>query len=130
MEEKQAIKSRPVLRKIVFGILIFLFFFTVTGFFIVPPVLKSVLIKKLSKKLERETSIGKIECNPFLLKLKIRGFLIKERKSQEPFMAFDEFFVDLQSVSIFKRGIIIREIKLVKPYVNIKRNEDPIISLT
>jgi len=124
MEINQTIRSRPVLRRIIFGTLIFLFVFTVTGFFILPPVLKSVMIKKLSEKLEREVAIRKIECNPFLLTLKVHGFLIKERKSQEPFIAFDEFFVDLQSASIFKRGLIIREVRLVKPYINVKRNED------
>lgn len=111
-------------KKIFIGGLTGLFLFTVVGFFALPPILKSVLIKKLSEKLHRKIVIQEINVNPFVLSLKVRGFAVKERDSSETFISFEELFVNLQSVSIFKKGPIFSEIRLKKLYLNVKRNED------
>lgn len=111
-------------KKIFIGGLIGLFLFTVVGFFALPPILKSVLIKKLSEKLHRKVVIQEINVNPFVLSLKVRGFAVKERDSSETFISFEELFANLQSVSIFKKGPIFSEIRLKKLYLNVKRNED------
>ncbi len=45
-------------------------------------------------------------------------------KGAETFVAFDELYLNLQTVSIFKRGVILSELRIEKPYVKIVRNED------
>lgn len=104
--------------------LILLVIFIITGFFILPPVLKAVLTNKLSEKLDRIVTIQEIKVNPFMLSVDVKGFEIKERKSTETFISFDELYLNLQTVSVFKRGVILSELRIDKPYIKIVRNED------
>jgi uncharacterized protein involved in outer membrane biogenesis len=120
----EQLRSSSRFRKILKWALIVLVVFTITGFFILPPVLKSVLINKLSEQLHRTTSIQEIKVNPFMLSLDIKGFEIKERNGPEIFVSFDELYLNLQTASIFRRGVIISELKIKKPCIRIVRNED------
>ncbi len=124
MELMSRIRERPRLRKILTGALIFLVLFTITGFFIVPPILKSVLISKLSEKLHREVTIQKIKVNPFMLSIDIKGFVVKDRGNSGTFVSFDELYLNLQTASVWKGGPVIKEIKIDRPYINVIRNED------
>jgi Domain of Unknown Function (DUF748) len=118
------LRSNPTAKKTFIGVLIFLVVFSVVGFFVVPPILKSVLTKKLSEELHRQVAIRQVKANPFMLSVTVRGLLIKERNDRDPFVSFDELYLNFQSISILKRGLILSEIKVNKPYVNIVRNED------
>lgn len=104
--------------------------FAVTGFFILPPIVKSVLIKKLSEQLHREVAIRQISINPFMLSADIKGFVIKERGSSDVFLSFDELYLNLQSVSIFKKGPVLSEIKLEKPYLKIVRTDEKVYNFS
>jgi hypothetical protein len=120
----KGIRSNPTAKKTFIGGLIFLVVFSLVGFFAVPPILKSLLTKKLSEELHRQVAIRQVKVNPFMLSVTVRGFLINERNTRDAFVSFDELYLNLQSISIFKRGLILSEIKVSKPYVNIVRNED------
>jgi hypothetical protein len=102
----------------------FFVFFTIAGFFAVPPLLKHLLIKNLSEELHRDVSINQIKVNPYALTIVVRGFTVKERGTTEIFLSFEELFANIQAVSIFKRAIVVREIKLTRPYVKVVRDED------
>ncbi|MDQ5987293.1 MAG: hypothetical protein CSYNP_03033 [Syntrophus sp. SKADARSKE-3] len=96
----------------------------VAGFFIVPPIAKSILTDKLSQALKRPVSIQSITINPYALSATIRGFEIAEPAGKEKFISFDELYVNLDSLSIFKRALILKEIRLAGPYARIIRNPD------
>lgn len=117
-------KLKSGLKKIIIGLAIFFVVFTLTGFFALPPILKSVLTGKLSENLHREVSIGQININPFALTVKVKDILIKERNSSETFVSCDEIFLDFESISAFKRAGIFREISIKKPSIKIARNQD------
>ncbi len=117
-------KLRPRLKKILIGLVIFFVVFTLVGFFVIPPILKSVLIKKLSENLHREVTITQIKVNPYTLSLTVRGFKVKDRKESETFFSFDELFVNLQSLSAFKLALVFKEIRLTNPFVKISRHPD------
>ncbi len=112
------------LKKIIIGLMVFLILFTVTGFFVVPPVAKSVLVKKLSQELQRDISIEEIRFNPFRFTLTARGFVIRERDKQENFVSFREMFVNLEGLSLLKKSVIIDEFRLTGPYVHLVRLKD------
>jgi hypothetical protein len=118
------LRSNPTAKKTFIRVLIFLVVFYVVGFFVVPPILKSVLTKKLSEELHRQVAIRQVRVNPFVLSVTVRGLLIKERNDRDAFVSFDELYLNFQSISIYKRGLILSEVKVNKPYVNIVRNED------
>lgn len=103
---------------------IFLAVVSIAAVIILPPVLKNVLTKKLGEELNRPVAIRQIILNPFALSVTVKGVEIKEKGSPQTFASFDELYVNLESVSIFKGGLVLREISLVRPYVNVKRNSD------
>ena len=94
-------------KKILIGLGVTLVIIGITGFFILPPIVKSILVDKLSQTLKRPVSIQSIKINPYALTVTIRGFEIKERSGQEKFVSFDELHVNLDSLSIFKRALIL-----------------------
>lgn len=102
----------------------FLLTFTLIGFFGLPPLLKSIVTKNLTELLHRETTIHEIRFNPFALTLRINDFMIKERRSPEPFVAFEELFVNLEVMSLIRLGPVVSEIRLKGPQISITRNED------
>ncbi|MBN1548461.1 MAG: DUF748 domain-containing protein [Syntrophaceae bacterium] len=111
-------------KKIVVGLVIFLAAFTITGFFIIPPVLKSMLIEKMSEQLHRDVSIERIALNPFRLCLTVTGFAVREKGKKGTFLSFRELFLDLEGMSLFKRAIVIDEARLDTPYIHLSRYKD------
>src|ERR1035438_2625364 len=94
--KNQPQKRRKILRWIA-GLLLFYTFF---GFLILPPIIRSVAVKQLSKQFDREVSIEKIKINPYALSTSIRGLLIKDKDGQ-PFVSWDEVYVNLEFASFF-----------------------------
>ncbi|MGV8081159.1 MAG: DUF748 domain-containing protein [Syntrophales bacterium] len=111
-------------KKIALGLVLFLVVLIVSSYFLVPPILKSVLTKKLSEALHREVTLERIQFNPLTLTLSVHGFGIRERGGAESFVSFQELLVDLQMLSVARRALILNEVKLVKPSVRILRNPD------
>ena len=122
--ELYEIKIKPRWKKILLGILIFFVVFTLVGFFVLPPILKSVLVNQLSQNLHREVTIKQIKINPYALSITVRGLMVKEKGSPETFVSFEEIFLNLRSFSVLRMALILTEIKLKQPYINIKLNED------
>jgi len=112
------------LKKILIGVAIFFVVFTIVGFFVLPPIFKSILTKKLSENLHREVTIEKININPYALSVTVRGFVVKERQGSETFVSFDELFLNLQSLSVVRMALILKEIRLTKPFIRVSRNPD------
>src|SRR5712692_9627238 len=96
----------------------------VLGALVAPPLLRRILANQLTAKLHREVSIEQIRINPYAMTATIRGFLMKERQSQTSTLSFDELYVNLELQSLFRWGPVVKELRLVKPYVNLVRNED------
>ena len=114
-----------LLKKILIAVIALIVFIAVAGFFILPAILKPVLAKKASEALHRETSIAQIKVNPFALSVTIRGFKLADRGRQTPFAAFEELYVNVDGMtSIFRRSLILEEIRLDKPYVGVTRRTD------
>jgi len=104
----------------IFGLLVF---YTITGFLILPPVVRSVAVKQISRQLDREVSIESVKINPFVLSTTIRGLLIKD-KDGEPFVSWNEVYVNLQLSSFFGHAWVFKEISTSKPFVRVQMNRD------
>ncbi|HEX7227328.1 MAG TPA: DUF748 domain-containing protein, partial [Candidatus Binatia bacterium] len=91
---------------------------------IAPPLLRGKIAGDLSEKLHREVTIEQIRLNPYAMTATMRGFLMKERQSQATAASFDELHANLELRSILRLSPVIKELRLVKPYVNLVRNED------
>jgi uncharacterized protein involved in outer membrane biogenesis len=91
---------------------------------VAPPLLRGWLAGDLSKRLHRDVTIEQIRLNPYAMTATVRGFLMKQRESQATAVSFDELHVNLQIASLWRWAPVIRELRLVKPYIHIVRNED------
>jgi uncharacterized protein involved in outer membrane biogenesis len=117
-------KLRPRLKKILIGLIIFFVVFTLIGFFVLPPILKSILTNKLSENLHRQVTINQIKINPYTLSITARGLFVKDRASSETFVSCEEIFLNLKSLSVLRMALILKEIRLTKPFIKVFRNPD------
>lgn len=115
---------KPRWKKILYGLILFLAIFTLVGFFVLPPILKSILVKQLSQNLHREVTISQIKINPYTLSVTARGLLVKDRESSDTFVSCEEIFLNLQSLSALRMALILKEIRLTKPFINVIRHTE------
>ena len=103
--------------KIVLFVLMGLFLlYTAMGFWGVPWAITNKLAPILTEKLNRPVSIQEAEFNPFLFKLKVKGFAIQEDDGS-PLAGFDELLVDFEALSSASKQIYtFAEIRLWLPY--------------
>lgn len=114
----------PKPKTIILSVVGLFFLFTLVGFFLIPPLAKHLLTKNLSDALGREVTIREIKINPYTLTVSVRGFEVKDRETAERVFSFEEFFANIQAVSLFKMAVVVEEIRLAKPYLKVVRNED------
>ena len=110
-------------RKLALWAFCLLFAYAVIGFFILPPIIRAVAVKQLSKQLDREVSIQKVKLNPFVLSTTIRGLLIKD-KDGEPFVSWDEVYVNFQLSSFLGHPWVFKEISVTGPFARVQMNQD------
>jgi len=98
-------------------------FYTIVGFLILPPIVRSVAVKQLTKQFNREVTIQKVKLNPYTLSVTIRGLLIKDHDGQ-PFISWDELYVNFQISSLLGHTWNFNEISTTKPYIRAQMNKD------
>lgn len=91
------------------------FAYLVFGFFLLPPLIKWQMVKRLPELTRRQTSIRQVRCNPLALSLTIRGLALTEADGR-PFASWEEFYVNFQASSLFRWAWTFKEIRLVKPF--------------
>ncbi|MFC1843651.1 DUF748 domain-containing protein [Thermodesulfobacteriota bacterium] len=111
-------------QKILIGIAVAFLLYSIIGFLLVPTVLKNTLEKKLSENLKRPVTIETIQINPYLLKVTVNNFSVKNRARDDHFIGFEQLFIDLEAISVFKRALVIKTLTLTGPRVNLARFND------
>jgi uncharacterized protein involved in outer membrane biogenesis len=91
---------------------------------VAPPLIRGKIASALSDKLHRPVTIEQIRINPYTMTLAVRGFLMKERQGDTAALSFDELFVNLEIQSLFRLAPVLKELRLVKPYISLVRNDD------
>lgn len=97
--------------------------FTVFGFLIAPPILKSQLVKRLSAELGREVSIVKVRLNPYALSLTLEGLAIKDRDGG-PFVGWQRVYVNFDASSVFVREWRFQTVTIEAPTLRVIVNKD------
>lgn len=112
-------------KKILIGCAVLCVLVGVTGFFILPPIVKPILIEKLSAALHRDVALEKISINPVTLSVTLKGFALRERNPSSTFLSFEELHVNAEGLySLIKGALILKEIRLTRPYVSLTRRKD------
>ena len=113
----------PRKRKLVWWLIILIGLYAVIGFLVLPSIVRKVAQKQISEQLDRPATIESVKINPFALTVNIRGLLIKDNDGQ-PFLSWDEVFVNFQLSSLFSSAWTFREISTTKPFVRVQVNKD------
>jgi hypothetical protein len=114
---KKQKKTLIVTSSIVVGLLLIITF-------ILPLIIRPIAEKEASKALHRKVSIDKIRINPLTISVQIDSLVIQEIKSKKTFVSFDRLYINIQIMSLIKRGLIVKTIQLDNPYISVCRNPD------
>jgi hypothetical protein len=107
-------------RKKRFWLLILLFLYTFSGFFIVPWALQKQIPLQGQEYLHRGVSIGKVSFNPWTLTLQANNFVLSDQNNVSMF-AFDSLVINVQTSSLFHLALTFDEISLNDPKINLVR---------
>jgi len=114
-KEPSSEPKRSRLAKWMLGIGTALIVYALVGFFLLPAIIQSQLLRRLPALTKRAVVVQQVRLNPFALSLTIRGFTLKETNG-DVFCSFDELYANLQLVSLFRRAFVFKEIRLKKPF--------------
>src|SRR6185312_8854540 len=119
----QPAQKKNRFRKLSFCAIGLFLIYTLVGFFVLPPIIRSVAVKQLTQQLGREVTIQQVKLNPFTFSGTIRGVLIKE-KNGDPFLSWDEAYGDFQATSLFGHTWVFKELRTSQPFVHVQMNSD------
>jgi hypothetical protein len=119
----QPAQKKNRFRKLLFWAIGLFLLYTIVGFFVLPPIIRSVAVKQLTQRLGREVTIQQVKLNPFTFSGTIRGVLIKE-KNGDPFLSWDEAYGHFQATSLFGHTWVFKELRTSQPFVHVQMNSD------
>src|SRR5580658_9205707 len=97
--------------------------YTIVGFFVLPAVIKSQMLKRLPALTHRHVAVQEVKLNPYALSFTSRGFSLTETNGEE-FVSLGELYVHFSLSSLLKRGLVFREINVKEPSANVIRLAD------
>ncbi len=120
--QKNSIKKKIKITTLV--ILYVFLFYTIFGYYILPVVGKNYAVKKINELLARNSAIEKLEFDPFTFELWVNNLKINEKDGNTTWINLQNIYIDFDSKSITNQALVIKEIKLQSPYINITRQNN------
>ena len=96
----------------------------VLGFLLLPPVVKLVLVDQLAEVLHRPVTINSVSLNPYARSFTLDGFSVEEPEGGKEFVGFDRLYMNLESASLFRFGLVLGEVRLENPRIKVARLAD------
>lgn len=139
--EEQELASRPLpmirallailaLHRLALGIAAGLIvLYALAGFLWVPHLLRVNAESYVSNELARGLALGDVAFNPFTFRLSVRKATLSE-KSGDAIASFESLVVNAELASIWQRAVVLKEVQLDAPDVNLIVERDGSINLT
>jgi len=89
----------PRARRRLIAAAIFFVLFSVVGFFVLPPIIKSQAEQRLSAELGRTVTIGKVRVNPYALSVTVENFDIRLKVGDGSFLGWGRLYVNFDALS-------------------------------
>lgn len=86
--------------------------FTVTGFFLLPPIVRSQLEKRLGAALGREVAVGQVRLNPYALSVTIERLEIRGADKTSAFAGWDRLYVNFEAVASLGGDWVLHAVEL------------------
>ena len=114
--QKFSLLNKRIKAIIYSGIVVLIY--AITGFFILPLVLKPLIIDTVTEKLERQAQLDVIEFNPFTLAISFKDFSIAG-KHTDKLLGFDLLTINFQALPLIQKTLSFDEIIINKPEVSV-----------
>ena len=98
--------------------------FTVTGFFILPPIVRTQLEKRLSAGLGRTVTVGNVRVNPYAFSVTIEGFDVSEKGSPQSFVGCKSLHVNFGLFASLAGEWVINDVALDGLHARVIVNPD------
>ena len=105
-----------------------LLFYIITGFFILPLILKPQLKKIIEQETNTKVTIGSVYFNPFIFKLELTNLAITDRQ-KKPLVGFKSLLANVNPSSLFVGAFKIKEILLESPKVHLVYEKNRSVNL-
>ena len=121
---------RRLLRpRIVIGTLVGLIAcYALFGFVLVPYMITSYVVPKVSEQLNHPVVLREAAFNPFALSLRLTGLEVHEQ-NETPMVGFEELFVNVRAVTLLFQKVAFDEIRLTMPFVAARVNSEGKLNL-
>jgi len=118
-------RSRRLRRRFLVAGVTALVLSAVAGVFGVPFISRHVAEQRLGRWLGRTVTIERLRVNPFALSLTADGLKVLEPDGRTAFAGCRRLYVNAELVSLFRRALVVREIRLESPRVRLVRLQAP-----
>lgn len=115
--------GKPVVRRTLIGLLAFIVLIGLFGYFALPGIIKSQAEQIITEKLHRQTTIGKVEVNPYAMRLTIHDMKLMEPEGDVPFASFEKLLVNVSYKSLLRFAPVVEQVQLSTPYVHLVRKD-------
>ncbi|MBS0662577.1 MAG: DUF748 domain-containing protein [Verrucomicrobia bacterium] len=102
--------------------------FTVVGFFVLPPIIRSQAEKRLSGLLGRQVTIGKVRLNPYALSVTVENFDIRLKTGDGSFLGWDRLYVNFDALSSLWGEWVVSDVELDGFHVGVVVLQDGTLS--
>ena len=102
--------------------------YAAAGFFVVPRVARSQIEAFVAETLHRRIELGEIRFNPFTFEANVSDLKLAEADGA-PLVAFRHLKVNAELASLWHRGVVLKELELVAPDVNVLIAPDGSVNL-
>jgi len=103
--------------------MIFIVFIGLFGYFALPGIIKSQAEKIISEKLNRQTTIGQVEVNPYAMRLTLRDVKMMEPEGDVKFAGFEALTINFSIQSLFRFAPVVKQFQVIAPYVHLVRKD-------
>ena len=107
------------LRRVIAALGVAVVLYALTGFLVVPRLVRWAVQKKGSQALNRAVTLSEVTFNPFTLDLRARELRIRDRDGQ-PLFSFDRLHLRLGISGTFKRAWHLRELTIDRPAMQVR----------
>ncbi|MDF0666277.1 MAG: DUF748 domain-containing protein [Nitrospira sp.] len=91
-------------------------FYSLVGFVLLPYLIKSYVVPKVSDQINHPVVLREAAFNPFALSIRLTGLEVREQ-NQTAMLGFEELFVNLRATTLFFQKVAFDEIRLVMPFL-------------
>ncbi|MFZ6734511.1 DUF748 domain-containing protein [Undibacterium sp. Ji42W] len=103
------------------GLVGMFFLLAALSWIFLPGIVKRTAVEQVQQQIGRKLDMTDIRFSPFKLALTIDGLILYEVDQRTPAVKIKELVLNLSLASLFRKALIVDEVRLTEPYVHIVR---------